>query len=348
MPCNYNHRRLAEQVKAGIRAAGGTPMEFNTISVSDGVSMGTEGMKASPHQPRGRRRLDRARRARPPARRRRVRHRLRQDRSRRGDGARPARRPGADPLQRHDLSRHLTGSATPRSCPSSRRSGRTGRARSRSTSCTRWRTLACPGPGRLRRPVHRQHDVDGPRVPGPLAGRPQRHPGRGPGQGRGGPSQRRAGDGPRPARRAAIGVRHPRVARERDRLGRGDRRLDQRRPAPAGDRPRVRDRRSTSTSSAPIADRTPIVADMQPGGRYTASDLYDAGGVALVMRELLQAARPAPRDAPTVDGRTHRRDRRRRRSRPRARRSSSRSTRRSSRPAGWRSSAAPSRPTAAS
>ena len=47
MPCNFNHRRLAEQVKAGIRAAGGTPMEFNTIAVSDGVSMGTEGMKAS-------------------------------------------------------------------------------------------------------------------------------------------------------------------------------------------------------------------------------------------------------------------------------------------------------------
>ncbi len=47
MPCNFNHRRLAEKVKAGIRAAGGTPMEFNTIAVSDGVSMGTEGMKAS-------------------------------------------------------------------------------------------------------------------------------------------------------------------------------------------------------------------------------------------------------------------------------------------------------------
>jgi dihydroxy-acid dehydratase len=47
MPCNYNHRDLAAAVKAGIRAAGGTPMEFNTISVSDGVSMGTEGMKAS-------------------------------------------------------------------------------------------------------------------------------------------------------------------------------------------------------------------------------------------------------------------------------------------------------------
>jgi dihydroxy-acid dehydratase len=47
MPCNYNHRRLSEKVKAGIRAAGGTPMEFNTIAISDGVSMGTEGMKAS-------------------------------------------------------------------------------------------------------------------------------------------------------------------------------------------------------------------------------------------------------------------------------------------------------------
>ena len=47
MPCNFNQRRLAEFVKEGIRAAGGTPMEFNTIAVSDGVSMGTEGMKAS-------------------------------------------------------------------------------------------------------------------------------------------------------------------------------------------------------------------------------------------------------------------------------------------------------------
>ena len=47
MPCNFNQRELAGHVKAGIRAAGGTPMEFNTISVSDGVSMGTEGMRAS-------------------------------------------------------------------------------------------------------------------------------------------------------------------------------------------------------------------------------------------------------------------------------------------------------------
>lgn len=47
MPCNFNHRDLAAKVKEGIRAAGATPMEFNTISISDGVTMGTEGMKAS-------------------------------------------------------------------------------------------------------------------------------------------------------------------------------------------------------------------------------------------------------------------------------------------------------------
>jgi len=47
MPCNYHLRRLAVKVKEGIRAAGGTPMEFNTIAISDGVTMGTEGMKAS-------------------------------------------------------------------------------------------------------------------------------------------------------------------------------------------------------------------------------------------------------------------------------------------------------------
>ncbi|HEV2592007.1 MAG TPA: dihydroxy-acid dehydratase [Gaiellaceae bacterium] len=47
MPCNLNQRVLANYVKQGIRAAGGTPIEFNTISVSDGVSMGTTGMRAS-------------------------------------------------------------------------------------------------------------------------------------------------------------------------------------------------------------------------------------------------------------------------------------------------------------
>jgi dihydroxy-acid dehydratase len=47
MPCNFHLRRLAERVKDGVRAAGGTPMEFNTVAVSDGITMGTEGMKTS-------------------------------------------------------------------------------------------------------------------------------------------------------------------------------------------------------------------------------------------------------------------------------------------------------------
>jgi dihydroxy-acid dehydratase len=47
MPCNFHLRGLAEHVKEGVRAAGGTPMEFNTVAVSDGITMGTQGMKAS-------------------------------------------------------------------------------------------------------------------------------------------------------------------------------------------------------------------------------------------------------------------------------------------------------------
>ncbi len=47
MPCNYHLRRLSAKVKEGIRAAGGTPMEYNTIAISDGISMGTEAMKTS-------------------------------------------------------------------------------------------------------------------------------------------------------------------------------------------------------------------------------------------------------------------------------------------------------------
>jgi dihydroxy-acid dehydratase len=46
-PCNFHLRELAEHVKAGVRAAGGTPLEFNTVSISDGITMGTEGMKTS-------------------------------------------------------------------------------------------------------------------------------------------------------------------------------------------------------------------------------------------------------------------------------------------------------------
>jgi dihydroxy-acid dehydratase len=47
MPCNFHLRALAAQVKEGIREAGGTPMELNTIAISDGITMGTSGMKTS-------------------------------------------------------------------------------------------------------------------------------------------------------------------------------------------------------------------------------------------------------------------------------------------------------------
>lgn len=45
MPCNFNLRRPAEKVKEGVRAAGGTPMEFNTVAISDGITRGTERMR---------------------------------------------------------------------------------------------------------------------------------------------------------------------------------------------------------------------------------------------------------------------------------------------------------------
>src|ERR1700744_2187592 len=46
-PCNFHLRDVAKAVKQGVREAGGTPMEFNTVSISDGITMGTQGMKAS-------------------------------------------------------------------------------------------------------------------------------------------------------------------------------------------------------------------------------------------------------------------------------------------------------------
>ena len=147
MPCNYNQRRLAEHVKAGIRAAGGTPMEFNTISVSDGVSMGTEGMKARWSAARSI--ADSIELV--------VRGHLLDgvvclvgcDKTIPGAAMALGRLdvPGARPLQRDDLPRRLQGQAErDRRHASTRRSAPTGRARSRSTSCTRSRTSRVPGP----------------------------------------------------------------------------------------------------------------------------------------------------------------------------------------------------------
>ena len=90
-PCNYHLRELAEHVREGIRAAGGTAMEFNTVSISDGITMGTSGHADVARQPRGHRRLDRDGRRRQPARRR---HRARRAATRRFR-APPWRSPGS-------------------------------------------------------------------------------------------------------------------------------------------------------------------------------------------------------------------------------------------------------------
>ncbi len=190
MPCNLNQRRLAEHVKAGIRAAGGTPMEFNTISVSDGVSMGTEGMKSSL-----------------------VSREVVADsielvmRGHLLDGVVcltgcDKTTPGAAmALGRLDVPGLILYNGT--IYPGTYKGQRNvtvvsvyeaiGAYQAGKISLDELYAIenaACPGAGCVWRPVHGQHDVDGDGVHRSLARRPQRHPGRGSGQGRGRPSIR--------------------------------------------------------------------------------------------------------------------------------------------------------------
>ena len=180
MPCNFNQRRLATFVKDGIRAAGGTPMEFNTIAVSDGVSMGTEGMKASL-----------------------VSREVIADsielvaRGHLFDGivclvgcdkTIPA---GAMALGRLDIPGLVlyNGTIYPGTYKGKPADVVTvyeaiGAYRAGKITLEELYEAengACPGAGRLRRPVHGQHDGDRARVPGPQPGGPQRDPRRGPG-----------------------------------------------------------------------------------------------------------------------------------------------------------------------
>ena len=266
--------------RPGIRAAGGTPMEFNTISVSDGVSMGTEGMKALAGQPRGRRRLDRARRPRPPARRRSS-----------ASSAATRRSPGAAmALGRLDVPGLVLYNGT--IYPGTYKGKRDATVVTVFEAIGAYRAgkitldelyeienAACPGAGRLRRPVHGQHDEHGDGVHRPVAGRPQRHPGRGSGQGRGGPAlpaswswtssgatsgRRRSSPAPRSRTRSP---RSPRPAARRTASS-----TCSRSPTSSGSR-------STSTSSGRSPTGRRSSPTCSPGGRYTAADMYDAGGV---------------------------------------------------------------------
>ena len=349
MPCNLNQRELAQHVKRGIRDAGGTPMEFNTISVSDGVSMGTRGDARVARLARGDRRLDRARRARPPLRRARLPRRLRQDDPGRGDGARAARHPRARALQRLDRARHASAAATSRSRTCSRRSARTPPGTMSGAELHELESVACPGAGACggqftANTMSTALDFLG-ISPAGLNGIPALRPE----QGRGGRTR------PAGSRWSSCATT---CGRRRSSRARRSRTPPPRSPPRGGSTNGVLHLLAIARELGIPLDarrlrrgspaRTPVVASLKPGGRFVATDMYAAGGVALVARELLKRDDLLTGDAPNVDGRTLGEIADGGRGDARARRSSSRSRRRSSRPAGSRSCAATSRPRAAS
>ena len=110
-------------------------------------------------------------------------------------------------------------------------------------------------------------------------------------------------DAARPRRHSPVAHRDARGARERRRCRRGYRRLDERRPASARDRARARHRPDDRRVRRRSPNALRSSRDIKPGGRFVATDLHAAGGVALVARELLKAGL-VHGDAPNVDGRT--------------------------------------------
>src|SRR5918997_551584 len=133
MPCNFGLRALAAKVKEGVRAAGGTPMEFNTVAISDGITMGTSGMRTSLVSREG----------------------------------------VADSIELVTLGHFFDGVIALCACDKTIPGTVMALAR-----------LDVPGRGRLRRPVHRQHDGDGLRDDGHQPDRPEPRPGPGRDEGR--------------------------------------------------------------------------------------------------------------------------------------------------------------------
>jgi dihydroxy-acid dehydratase len=303
MPCNYNHRRLAERVKAGIRAAGGTPMEFNTVSVSDGVSMGTEGMKSSL-----------------------VSREIVADSielvvrghlldgvvcvigcDKTGPGAAMA-------LGRLDVPGLILYSGT--IYPGTIHGQRNATVVSVFEAIGAYRagkitldelyeveSLACPGPGACggqftANTMSMALEFLG-LSPAGLNAIPAEDPAKD-------AAAYRSGEFVMDLVRADI---RPSTFVTREALDDAIASV----AATGGSTNGVLHLLAIAheygialdiDDFGAIADRTPIVADMQPGGRYTASDLYDAGGLALVMRELLARPGLLHGSRPTVDGRT--------------------------------------------
>ena len=266
MPCNYNQRRLAEHVKDGIRAAGGTPMEFNTISVSDGVTMGTEGMKASLI----------------------------------------SRDVIADSIELVMRGHLLDGLVCLVGCDKTMPGAAMAMGRLDVPSLALYNGTIYPGVYKGQRnatvvtvyeaigayragkiTLDELYEVENAACPGAGACGGQFTantmsmvlefiglspaglngiPAEDPGQGRGRPDVRRARHGPGPAGRPAVIDRHPRSARERDRRGRGHGRLDERRAAPARHRPRVR---PPARHRRVRGDRGPDTGRRRPAARRT-------------------------------------------------------------------------------
>ena len=303
MPCNYNQRRLAEHVKDGIRATGGTPMEFNTISVSDGVSMGTEGMKSSL-----------------------VSREVVADsielvmRGHLLDGVVclvgcDKTTPGAImALGRLDVPGLVLYNGT--IYPGVYKGERNATVVSVYEAIGSYRAgkitldelyaienAACPGPGACggqytANTMSQIAEFLG-LSPAGLNGIPAEDPDKD-------AAARRSGELVMDLVRQDLRPKHF-VTREalEDAIASV--------AATGGSTNGVLHLLAIAhefgiqldiDEFGAIADRTPIVADMRPGGRYTASDLYDAGGVGLVMRELLKGDGLMHPDRPTVDGRT--------------------------------------------
>ena len=303
MPCNYNQRRLAEHVKDGIRAAGGTPMEFNTVSVSDGISMGTEGMKSSL-----------------------VSREVVADsielvvRGHLLDGVVclvgcDKTIPGAAmALGRLDVPGVVLYNGT--IYPGTYKGVRNATVVSVFEAIGAYRAgtitldelyeveqVACPGPGAC-----------GGQYTANTMATVLEFLGLSPGGLNAIPAEDPAKDA---AARATGELVMDLVRRDI-------------RPSTFVTRPSLENAIASIAATGgstngvlhmlaiahefgvsldidefgAIADRTPIVGDMHPGGRYTASDMYDAGGIGLVMRELLKRPGLLHGDAPTVDGRT--------------------------------------------
>ena len=302
MPCNFHLRGLAEHIKDGVRAAGGTPMEFNTIAISDGITMGTQGMKTSLVSPRGDRRLDRAHRPRLPVRRRGRALRLRQDDSRRVMALARLDIPSRDALRRLDRARPLAGQGRddPRRLRGDRRPR--GRGDDRRGAAASSRTCASPGAGACG---------------GQFTANTMACAFEALGISPGGSAMVPAEDDDKATVAEQIGELVMQVLAEdlrpsqvitRDSLENAIACVC----ASGGSTNGVLHLLAVAREAGieleiddfeRISRRTPLLADLKPGGRFVATDLYAAGGVPLVLQRL-QEAGLLHGDALTVSGRT--------------------------------------------